>query len=75
MVLSITGQAKDGDLVKGKVQTVGGVVIYNTGVGNYFATSESLKFKMFPQDKVPDDVIAACGALCTPSLPPCVPGP
>jgi len=76
VVLSITGTAKDGNLVKGKVQTVGGAVIYNVP-GSYpqFATSESLKFKMTPQDKVPDDAIAACGTLCTPSLPPCVPGP
>ena len=76
VTLSVQGKAKGNDLVKGKVQTVGGSVIYNDldNLGlNYFVTSESLKMKMIPFDKVPDDVIADCGAFCAPCAPP--PGP
>ena len=77
VVLSATGKEKGGELVGGKVQTVGGSVIYNNIDGSYpqFATSESLKMKMIPDGKVPPEVITACDTLCDPSPPPCVPGP
>ena len=64
VVLSVTGKEKGGELTKGKVRTVGGSVIYNTGAGSYFAAQETLKMKTIPEDKVPQEVKDACGADC-----------
>jgi len=69
--IRVQGKEKNGELTKGKVQTVGGSVIYSDpepGV-QYFVAQQVLKMKMVPQDKVPEAVKAtldtACGGCVT----------
>jgi len=65
VVLSIKGKEKNGELAKGQVKSVSGAIVYNLPDGSNLSSQESVKMKMIPQDKVPPDVIAACGPLCT----------
>ena len=56
VILSFRGYERFGELIAAQLSTVAGCVIYNIGGGSYFAASESLRGRMFPVDRVPDEV-------------------
>jgi hypothetical protein len=55
--LSVKGKVKNGDLYKAMAKSLGGLAIYNYGDGSYFSANESLKMKLIPESKVPQEVI------------------
>jgi hypothetical protein len=69
LIINATGKESKG-VLKGKVRTVGGCVLYNFGGGSYFAANESLNMKMVPAEKVPQDVKDKLEEFCPGGCPP-----
>jgi hypothetical protein len=57
VILNVKGKEKNGFIKNANIKSVGGCVIYDLGGGSaYFAAEESLKMKVIPESKVPDEV-------------------
>ena len=56
VIMSFKGYERNGDLIAAQIMSVGGCVIYNLGGGMYFSASESIRARMFPASRVPDEV-------------------
>jgi hypothetical protein len=55
--LSVKGKVKNEDLYMGMAKSLGGLVIYDYGDESYFSANESLKMKLIPESKVPQEII------------------